>query len=917
MEWGDVEAAERLGVPRDALKQLVEVFHQCSGLRSDARGDADGPGDASTFARWVPGGVERYKKALMDLLPDAATRKWFRDRFGTWGDGLRGLYVPDGPIPHSNDDITELQSCHPHPHVAQLRFVPPPDGPAAAGAANRQRPRGRGAPARPAAPRASKTSAQAAWQEQRTRLYRRVSKSIKERAQAAMAGSNEASFRELAQWLADQRVADAAAARRSPTVPCAVVLTGAVGSADHTECFRALVQSLRARPDVCVPLHIGPHDLSPTRTAAGLQPAVSAISLQLATAAAAEAGSSAPFADHEHATFTSVVAAWRRLRAAHGAETTPRGDQRPPCLAIVIEDVEGASPGLVCDLVLALADHRAQLPCALVMSMSTQARGLAEVLSARTLSLLSLARFQLSPPLARVEALLRDVLLSGDPHTVHLGHAVAAKLNSVFMVSEFAPGALLKALDAAVWDHFQGNDLARLAQVLLDGRDAALADITSSPCSSVLAVHCEGMLGEVGEELDDRAASKERERGVLGAAAEAVEEAHAAFRMWALALRWAADAGAVLGLGEKHGLTLRQLVLSASHKSFAAARPAHRAAGADSAAATAALVLGGLRRAQEAGGSALGSQGSQGPSQDSQGPEHVERILAAWSATAESVLGADAAADNAFVDCARRLLGEARGEPPVPADAVTAAALTQAAPSSGRGPASPVLKFFSRGLSRGLKMVQSVSQLAHKSLTAGSPHAKGASPRPADAGSPAKPALSLPEKVARLLQVLLEHVCREPPHARGAAAALCVRDTRMLDQIRTPDMRARVFAALRGDDGGGGGIEDLTTAYRLLAQHPAARTTGVNTARWLQEFCVAHGLRVGGSAGKVPGGRKGKKRGAGGMSTSGLTQEELAACFSRAERTLQMLGVVRPVKRRHVEFSVAAAQPWDLNPTDE
>jgi origin recognition complex subunit 3 len=268
-------------------------------------------------------------------------------------------------------------------------------------------------------------------------------------------------------------------------LPAALVLAGGVNAADHAETFAQLAAHLRqagchaallrsgdigvraagapAPPGLCATLRCALAQLAGGEPPEA--PTLRHLAAWYAVAPAPRAVGDACGDDEDsgeeddapQAPPQDAAARFARRRSSLGASAA----RRVP-IALLIEDTECCAGDSLADLIVALSEAGGSLPVVLLLGVATSAAMLQALLPARAAARLRARAFSLWPPVQRLEALQRGVLLRAGTVPL-LGASPAALLHERFLKHDFSCTGVRAALRCAALLHFSTQPLAALA----------------------------------------------------------------------------------------------------------------------------------------------------------------------------------------------------------------------------------------------------------------------------------------------------------------------------------------------------------------------------------------------------------------------------------------------------------------------
>ena len=98
-----------------------------------------------------------------------------------------------------------------------------------------------------------------------------------------------------------------------------------------------------------------------------------------------------------------------------------------------------------------LTQNHSELPVTLVLGMATSAAALTQMLPVAAADMLAPRNFKLVQAMARLEAVVRQVLLGPRPHAVFFGHRLLRALDDDFMLQDFTVGSAERGLQVRRW----------------------------------------------------------------------------------------------------------------------------------------------------------------------------------------------------------------------------------------------------------------------------------------------------------------------------------------------------------------------------------------------------------------------------------------------------------------------------------
>eukprot|EP00887_Chlorella_sp_A99_P005249 scaffold1.g5249.t1 len=703
-------------------------------------------------------------------------------------------------------------------------------------------------------------------------------------------------------------------------VPTGLVLAGGVNSANHARTFPNLVAHLRAQGCYAALLQPAGFGHSP-------QEALNALLCQLlgrATRADAWAALAAWYADQ---TGTDAHAAKQppppqqqeagaaaapprggpQLRERHGdasvastiseAQLANRG--RP--VVVVVEGTEGVDVACLRAVIRTISLGRREVPITLLLGVTTNAEAVDDMLlSEITDRCMTTQHFKLATAMARLEALVREVLLGGGGAWPGLlfGHGVVRSLYDAFMSHYFSAGCIVDGLKHAAEAHFQSQPCSFLAAPALRGEKALAKALAGLPAA--VAAEVKAVVGGRGAEQQAAAiaAAMEVWSRLVGLWARGSQ---CVWGTWAVGVHWLVAAAQAAGLAAPY----REVLCDALAAGY--------------------MQLGGEGRRLLAD---LESRLQRLPA------EAARQLAARLAELAGKVWrGAHAAA---------RELGELqRLEEEMPASAQPDATDGdgqqeqvqqtedqqwqedgQAGPSEAAAEQSKRKR--ERYHSKGSRNAALLAKATAASTKRGGTAAAAAAQRAAAAATPGA-------RLAAFLAPALQAMLATPPTKLPGAAIFSCTDSQALGRL-TGAPREVLHSALtephlflggQANMGANAALADACLAFKLLDQDSGC----ANVADWFHAFREAREGQQQGAAGAGAAGRKrkaavknGKKKGkagsaadaenadggAGGGASGPLSpgsdaarwDRQVQALFTQATCELQFLGLIKPAKRR-------------------
>ncbi|KAK9826079.1 hypothetical protein WJX74_010834 [Apatococcus lobatus] len=171
--------------------------------------------------------------------------------------------------------------------------------------------------------------------------------------------------------------------------------------------------------------------------------------------------------------FTSPDAQ-RPINAKEAAVVMRKPRERP--LALILEHVEGMDAALLQDLITLLSESHGELPITIVMGLSTSPAILDQLLPGPCLSLLQPHSFPLASAPARVDALLSATLLG--PHFPGMlpSAELLQLLDDHFLQHDYTTHSYQRGLQVACLHHGQSQPLSNLSAAAQEGSDRLRTD---------------------------------------------------------------------------------------------------------------------------------------------------------------------------------------------------------------------------------------------------------------------------------------------------------------------------------------------------------------------------------------------------------------------------------------------------------
>lgn len=227
-------------------------------------------------------------------------------------------------------------------------------------------------------------------------------------------------------------------------------------------------------------------------------------------------------------------------------------------IVIVVEAVETLPGDHLEDLIFLLSEKWPMFPATLVLGVTTTAAALDTVLPSEILDqCLQCHHFNLSTAVARLDAFVRDVLLSKWCGLLLDGPLIAVLWN-LFLEMYFSPKCVIQGFQIAAFSHFRNNLDSHLASLSLDiSRTMSEVGQGSNETGNNVAPNLKGR------------GSRTKQDGYQYQGQEIKEifvDAIASWKQWALAIHWLVATARFCGF--KNGFTYWQLYRDASTPGF-------------------------------------------------------------------------------------------------------------------------------------------------------------------------------------------------------------------------------------------------------------------------------------------------------------------------------------------------------------